>query len=189
MIAQVSGIVSNKTARSIIVDVHGLGYEVFCTKDLILRLGAGAEVTFFTHLNVKEDALDLYGFTSTVELNFFKLLLTVSGIGPKSALNILEVAKPEDIRRAVARQEPAILAVVHGIGKKTAEKIVLELKDKVEILEPDIMSDDQAVLEAITSLGYSQTEARAALRNLKGNEGVTIEDKVKAVLRSLSRAA
>jgi Holliday junction DNA helicase RuvA len=189
MIAQVAGKVVGKTPRSVVVSASGVGYEIFCTKDLLSKLPDGREVGLFTYLNVREDALELYGFTSSNDLAFFKLLLTVSGVGPKSALNILEVAKPDDIRRAVVAQDAGNLHAVHGLGKKTAEKLVVELKDKLESIEPggSSMSDDQAVLEAIVNLGYSTSEARAALQATKGVSG-GLEAKVKAALKSLSRS-
>ncbi len=189
MIAQVAGKVVGKTPRSVVVQASGVGYEIFCTKDLLTRLPDGKEVGLFTYLNVREDALELYGFASQNDLAFFKLLLGVSGIGPKSALNILEVAKPDDIRRAVVAQDAGNLHALHGLGKKTAEKLVVELKDKLEAIEPggSTMSDDQAVLEAIVNLGYSTNEARSALQATKGVAG-GLEAKVKAALKALSRS-
>lgn len=189
MIAQLKGTVVRRTDRTLVVDVAGVGYEVACTQDLIVRSKEGSDVTLATYLSVREDALDLYGFASADDLSFFRLLLTVSGVGPKSALNILEVAKPADIRRAVAAQDAASLHAVHGLGKKTAEKLVIELKDKVEGIVGGLSggsSDDQAVLEAITNLGYTAAEARAALK--AAPQGSSLEDRVKAVLKLLSRA-
>jgi len=187
MIAYVTGKVVSKTPRSVIIDTGGVGYEVFCTKDLLARLPDGAQAGLFTYLAVREDAQELYGFMSQSDLTFFKLLLTVSGIGPKSGLNILEVAKPDDIRRAVVNQDAGNLHAVHGLGKKTAEKLVVELKDKLEAVEPsNIYSDDQTVLEAIVGLGYSASEARNALRLTQG-KGSSVEEKVKLALKALSR--
>lgn len=187
MIAQISGKIAAKTTRSLVIDTGGVGYEVFCTKDLLVRMNDGKEVGLFTYLNVREDALELYGFASQADLSFFKLLLTVSGVGPKSALNILEVAKPDDIRRAVVAQDALGLHTVHGLGKKTAEKLVVELKDKLEGTDLGASySDEQAVLEAIVNLGYSTSEARQAVRAIAGQPG-TLEEKVKAALKSLSR--
>lgn len=187
MIVQIAGKVVAKTIRSVVIDTGGVGYEIFCTKDLIARLADGTIIGLFTYLNVREDLMELYGFASQADLLFFKLLLTVSGVGPKSALNILEVAKPEDIRRAVSAQNASILHAVHGLGKKTAEKLVIELKDKLESMEPQGgHSDDQAVLEAIITLGYSNSEARNALQTIKG-KGNTLEEKMRAALKALSR--
>ncbi|MFA4937179.1 MAG: Holliday junction branch migration protein RuvA [Patescibacteria group bacterium] len=188
MIAQISGKVIGRTERSIIVATGGVGYEVSCTTDLLSKLAEGAEVSLYTHLNVREDLMELYGFVKKDELHFFKLLLTVSGIGPRSALNILEAARPEEIRRAVVNQDASSLHAVHGIGKKTAERLVVELKDKLESgIAAGPAGDDQMVLEAIVNLGYSQSEARQAVRSIKDKAG-SIEEKVKAALKALSRA-
>ncbi len=187
MIAQISGKVVGKTARSVIIEAGGVGYEVFCTTDLLSKLAEGKKVVLYTHLNVREDLMELYGFIKKEDLQFFKLLITVSGIGPKSALNILEVARPEEIRRAVINQDAGGLHAVHGIGKKTAEKLVVELKDKLEAgVAAGPAGEDQTVLEAIINLGYSQNEARAAIKSIKDKAG-SIEDKVRAALKSLSR--
>lgn len=175
--------------RAVVIDVGGVGYEVLATQDVLTRCRIGAAITLATHLNVREDLMELYGFMSPDDLAFFKLLLTVSGVGPKSALNILEVAKPAEIRRAVAAQDAVSLHSVHGLGKKTAEKLVVELKDKVEGVVgggSGITSDEHAVLEAITNLGYSAAEARAALKAAPA--AGSLEERVKAVLKQLARA-
>ncbi len=187
MIAQILGKIVGKTERSVIVKAGGVGYEVFCTTDVLVKLAEGAEVTLYTYLNVRENLMELYGFIKKEELRFFKLLNNVSGIGPRSALNILEVARSEEIRRAVVNQDAGGLHAVHGIGKKTAEKLVIELKDKLEagvVIGP--LGEDQAVMEAIINLGYSQNEVRQAVKSIKDKSG-SIEDKIRAALKSLSR--
>ncbi|MFZ5390984.1 MAG: Holliday junction branch migration protein RuvA [Patescibacteria group bacterium] len=187
MIAQLIGQVAYKTDRNLIVNVNGVGYEVACNKDFLLSVKIDQTVKIFTYLAVREDALDLYGFVGLEELNFFKLLLTVSGIGPKSALNILDAAKPSDIKRAVVRQEPGLLQSIQGLGKKTAEKIVVELKDKVDYsLDGQGDSDESAILQAIIGLGYSAAEARVVVQSVRDQTG-TLEDKIKAALRLLGR--
>ena len=187
MIAQVVGKISGRTARALIVDTGGVGYEIYCTKDILANTKDGQTVKFFTHFNVREDAQELYGFIKADDLTFFKLLLNVSGIGPRSALNILDVAKPEEIRRAVSNQDAGSLHAVHGIGKKTADKIVVELKDKLELgIASGPVGEDETVMEAIINLGYSPSEARQAVRSIKDNGG-DLADKVKAALKSLGR--
>ncbi len=189
MISQLTGKVVRKTSRTLVLDVGGVGYEVMCIEDVLIRCKVGSEVTLATHLNVREDLMELYGFMSADDLGFFKLLLGVSGIGPKSALNILEVVKPADIRRAVATQDPANLHAVHGLGKKTAEKLVIELKDKLDAVVgggTGTSSDEQAVLEAIINLGYSAAEARSAVK--AAPQSGSLEERVKAVLKQLARA-
>ena len=187
MIAHISGVISGRTEKSFIVDSGSVGYEVFCTKDVLSKIRDGEQVKFFTFFNVREDAQELYGFLTQDELVFYKLLLNVSGIGPRSALNILEVAKPEEIRRAVINQDASTLHSVHGIGKKTAEKLIIELKDKMAVgVLSGPAGDEQVVLEAIINLGYSQNEARQAVRAVAGMSG-DLSDKVKAALKNLSR--
>ncbi len=186
MIAQLSGIIATVNEHALVVDVNGVGYEVACINDVLVDYKAGQTIKLFTYLSVREDALDLYGFVKAEDLEFFKLLLTVSGIGPKSALNILNSAKPAEIRQAIVEQNPGRLQTVQGLGKKTAEKLIHELKDKFGALEPISASDDQTILQAIVQLGYSLAEARQAVRLVQNQSG-SIEDKVKAALRSLSR--
>ncbi|MFA4818721.1 MAG: Holliday junction branch migration protein RuvA [Patescibacteria group bacterium] len=186
MIAQLNGVIAAKTERALIVDVNGVGYEVACPNQVLAEYRLGSEVKLFTYLSVREDALDLYGFLGADDLEFFKLLLTVSGIGPKSALSILNSAQPAEIKQAVVEQNAGRLQAVQGLGKKTAEKIIHELKDKFGAFESVAGSDEQIVLQAVIQLGYSLAEARQAVRAIQGEKG-TVEQKVKAALRSLSR--
>jgi len=147
----------------------GVGYKVFTTKENLSRLKLDAPIDFWTHLAVREDILDLYGFRDEDELGSFTLLLGVSGIGPKSALGILDVASSETLRSAIASGNASYLTTVSGIGKKTAEKIILELKDKVipgSSAGPAMPKGDIEALEAMRALGYSADEGRKALRNV-----------------------
>lgn len=153
---------------SCIVMAHGVGYRIAATGEVLAHLAVGTPAKLWTHLAVREDALDLYGFVDEQELRFFTLLLTVSGIGPKSALGILDIAPFETLLSAIASGNIAHLTSVSGIGKKTAEKIVLELKDKLPktTLDASALSGDVEALEAMRSLGYSAHEAREALRKV-----------------------
>lgn len=169
MIGHIEGSVVALRAGFSIISVQGIGYKVAATKQTLASLSLGMHASFWTHLAVRETALDLYGFPSEEELHFFDLLLTVSGIGPKSALAILDVASVETIRSAVARGNAGYLTTVSGIGKKTAEKIVLELRDKVGLGAggtSGIHKDDEEALEAMHTLGYTPAEARDALRKV-----------------------
>ncbi|MDP3985931.1 MAG: Holliday junction branch migration protein RuvA [Candidatus Veblenbacteria bacterium] len=188
MIAQLKGLVAYVTERSLVVDVGGVGYEVFVTRELAARQKVGSPVTLCTHLNVREDALELYGFVVAGDLSFFKLLLTVSGVGPKSALNILDAVSPDDVRRAVTAGDATTLHRLHGLGKKTAERLVTELKDKVEAVAgaPLATGDEGVVLEAITGLGYSLAEARQALKEVAG-QGNGLAERIKLALKYLGR--
>src|SRR3989338_10665102 len=131
MIGHLKGIVSAVRQGYAIISAGGVGYKVFATRELLLALKQDTEAVIWTHLAVRESILDLYGFSSEEELRLFELLLTVSGIGPKSALAILDIASVETLRSAVSAGNASYLTKVSGIGKKTAEKIVLELRDKV----------------------------------------------------------
>jgi len=169
MIGHLKGEVTAVRAGFAIVSAGGVGYKVFGTREVLLTLKQGAETALWTHLAVRETALDLYGFAMEEELRLFELLLLVSGIGPKSALAILDIASVETLRSAISGGNASYLTKVSGIGKKTAEKIVLELKDKVGAgIEGGAaaLHHDEEALEAMKALGYSQSEARDALRKV-----------------------
>ena len=192
MISLLSGTIAEFTDKYIVIDVQGLGYKVFVTNDSLHSLKKAKNVKIWTHLAVRENALDLYGFTSRKERDFFELLITVSGIGPKSALNILSLIAAESLANAIQSGSTTHLVKVSGIGKKTAEKIVLELKDKLGSLHEEGgkaftagMSSDADTIEALRSLGYSSDEAREALKNIDKNITDT-GAKVKAALKILT---
>lgn len=189
MIARLSGKVAYKGISHIIIDVGGVGYQVYLTRTAMgIAPAEGEEYSCFTYLAVRENALDLYGFENRAELEFFESLLGVSGIGPKSAIGILSVAPVDLLKSAIGSGEAAHLTRVAGIGKKTAEKIVVELRDKLgaEGGESGFSSEDADALEALQSLGYSLSEARDALQNIPSDiEGT--KDKLAAALRSLGK--
>lgn len=169
MIGFLEGDVRQTGEGCALVVVGGIGYIVALTKETRSSLRLGERATLFTHLAVREDALDLYGFQNELELSFFKLLLSVSGIGPKSALAIMDIASVDTLRSAIASGNAGYLTTVSGVGKKTAEKIVFELKDKLGALSmeiPTALRGDEEALEAMRSLGYSVAEARDALRKV-----------------------
>ena len=169
MIGYLEGDVQAIRAGFAIISAGGVGYKVSATKQALGSLRVGARASLWTHLAVRENALDLYGFANEEELRFFDLLLTVSGIGPKSALAILDIATTETLRSAIAGGNATYLTNVSGIGKKTAEKIIVELRDKVGLSEGGasaILKGDEEALEAMRSLGYSPQEAREALRKV-----------------------
>ncbi|MEK7463715.1 MAG: Holliday junction branch migration protein RuvA [Patescibacteria group bacterium] len=172
MISRLTGSIVHIDQKYIVIDVQGVGYKVATTADIMTRLSKEkVSVTLWTYLAVRENALDLYGFTSLSELNFFELLITISGIGPKTALGILNSASVETLETAIQTGDTSHIVKVSGIGKKVAEKIVLELKDKVEKVThtPEAktaLRGDADALEALKSLGYSQNEARDALKEL-----------------------
>lgn len=188
MIASLKGILTHMTDRFVIVDVGGIGYKVFMSGDSLHGLKNGQELFLWTYLAVREDALDLYGFTKKKDKDFFELLIGISGIGPKGALNILSAASSETLVSAIQSGSTAHLVKVSGIGRKTAEKIVLELKDKLGGLSgEDItvgMSSDMDVIKALKALGYDTDEAREALKKIP-REITETGAKVKAALKML----
>lgn len=169
MIGHIEGVVYAVRAGFAVIAVGGIGYKVAATREVLASLAAGKGAALWTHLAVRENAHDLYGFKTEEELRFFELLLTVSGIGPKSALAILDIASVEILRSAVAGGNASYLTKVSGIGRKTAEKIVLELRDKVGAFEDGssrALSGDEEALEALRALGYTPAEARDAVRKV-----------------------
>lgn len=169
MIGFLEGTVRALSAGRAIISVGGVGYKVAAVKQTLLKLTPGKDTSLWTHLVVREDVLDLYGFETEPELRFFEMLLTVSGVGPRSALAILDIASIETMRTAIARGNSEYLTKVSGIGRKTAEKIVIELREKVGVGDEGTslaLKGDEEALEAMRSLGYSPAEARDALRKV-----------------------
>lgn len=188
MIGYVQGTVRAVRPNYLILDVQGVGYKLYTLKETIARAQTGTWA-FWTHLAVREDALDLYGFVDEEELRFFELLLTVSGIGPRSALAILDIASVETLRSAIAAGNAGYLTNVSGIGKKTAEKIVLELRDKVQggaTSHSGSLKGDEEALEAMRSLGYSAAEARDTLRKVP-SEFQTGSERLREALKLLGK--
>ncbi len=169
MIGHLKGSVIANRPSFVILSCGGVGYKVAATRATLIALQEGVEASLWTHLAVREDLLDLYGFETEEELHVFGLLLSVSGIGPKSALAIVDIASVETLRSAISTGRSEYLTKVSGIGKKTAEKIVLELRDKIGIgadLDNASLRGDEEALEAMRALGYSAAEARDALRKV-----------------------
>ena len=192
MISFLRGPIIETGNRYAVLDIQGIGYKVYMTDDAIHTLKAGQEMTIWTHHIVREDAQDLYGFISQKERSFFELLISISGIGPKSALNILSLVSSETLASSIRSGSVAHLVKVSGIGRKTAEKIVLELKDKMGGISSDDptlsagMSSDMDALEALKALGYETDEAREALKKISPDISDTSK-KVKAALKELGR--
>ncbi|OHA26200.1 MAG: Holliday junction DNA helicase RuvA [Candidatus Taylorbacteria bacterium RIFCSPHIGHO2_02_FULL_46_13] len=190
MIGKITGIVSYKGAGYVIVDTAGVGYKVFIKQATMEELGklGTKPAELWTYLAVKENAMELYGFVHRETLEFFELLLTVTGIGPKTALAILNIAPVPTLRSAIASGDASHLTKTTGIGTKRAERLVMELKDKFEITEREggAHQDTSDVIEALKALGYSQKEARDALQKLP-KDSATPEAKIKQALKTLGR--
>lgn len=195
MIRMVSGQVIYTGKNYVIVQIGsdggGIGLRVFVPEATLARHRAGSSVALHTYLQVRESELSLYGFETTEELSIFELLLGVSGIGPKVALSTLSSLTPDALRLAVANKEPGIVARVPGVGKRTAEKIVLELQGKLGATEGTLaqlattMDADSEVIDALTALGYSVVEAQRAVQKVPSS--ITgIEERLRAALSQFS---
>lgn len=187
MIASLKGVVAFRGLKYLVVETGGVGYRVYMSDFDLGKAGKeGSDIALHIHHHVREDSMDLYGFFSRSELDFFESLISISGIGPRSALGILGVGPVDQLRRAIAAGDIRHLTKVSGIGKKTAEKIVLELKDKLSggAEHATFTSGDADALEALVSLGYSQDEAREALRGVP-SEITAVAARVQQALRTL----
>lgn len=193
MIGSLRGEIIDKEEGGLVIDVGGVGYYLQAPTTLVDMLEIGVRTQLFTHLYVREQELTLFGFPDKEELELFRTLLKVQGIGPKVALAILSHIPAETLRQAIAREEAALLARVPGIGPKKAKQIVFALKDKVGyedifVSTTPISDTDSEVIAALTTLGYSVVEAQAALQQLsKEARGEPVEEKVRLALSSLAR--
>lgn len=167
MIGSIKGKIILKTEKFLLVETNGVGYKVNVIADTLAKTQKEEDIFLFIHTHVREDIFDLYGFADRQELEFFEMLLSVSGIGPKSALVILSIASIETLKKAIGTGDTGYLTKISGIGRKTAEKIVIELRDKVgKEKEGGSLQVELDALEALKSLGYSQSQAREALKKI-----------------------
>jgi Holliday junction DNA helicase RuvA len=184
MIARLRGTVVGSTPEGLVLDVNGVGYLVAATPSVLRKAAPGDELTVETYLNVREDALNLYGFADRAERELFTQLLTVNGVGPKVALAIVSGSPAEELRRAIVREDAARFQAIPGIGKKTAERIVLELKEKVEATAVAAIGSESPHLvarDALVELGYSVTDAERALAET--DTDASPEERVRQALR------
>lgn len=188
MIGFLKGVVAFKESPFLVLETNGVGYKVSVTSGLLAVLKQGEMVALFTHLAVRDDALDLYGFLERGELSFFELLLTVPGIGPRSALAILNLASLHELAAAIAAGDSVYLTNVSGVGKKSAAKIIVELKDKVALLAPQksasVLKEEMGALEALKALGYGAPEAKDALSRIP-TESIGTSERVRVALKLL----
>lgn len=196
MFSYIKGDLVEISSDSIVVENNGIGFQVFIPGALISSLPSiGNEIKIYTYFQVKEDVMNLYGFLAKDDLNVFKLLLTVNGIGPKGALAILSTITPDDLRFAVLAGDSKAISKAPGIGNKTAQRLIIELKDKLSI--EDVMNKEEEGLvlpknddsrneavQALVALGYSQSEAFKAVNKVEG-EGLDTEDILKMALKKM----
>ena len=189
MIGRIKGQIIESNPPHILVDVHGVGYEIDVPMSTFYNLPSlGSEVTLLTHMVVREDAQLLYGFLTAQERETFRLLLKVSGIGARTALSILSGLSVADLVNAVATQQSSLLTRVPGIGKKTAERLILELKDKLTSTLPGVTVDNinsatSDIINALIGLGYSEREATLAVKKLP--EGMSVSDGIRMALQNM----
>lgn len=191
MIAHVKGIVTEKMLTSLIVDVHGVGYEVNVAAGDYDRAVLHDEVTFYTHHHIREQSQELFGFSSLAAKKLFELLITIQGVGPKAAMAILSLGDSETVRNAIANNDSAFVAKASGVGKRIAERVIVDLSDKVGLplkydndlqtgISTPLTHSDEA-LEALMALGYSLADATRALEGVPTN--LSTADRVTQALR------
>jgi len=191
MISSLSGTIRHKDMHSVVLDVSGVGYKIMVQDEVALEAIPSEPAFFWTHLAVRETALDLFGFPERDTLEIFELLITISGIGPKTAMGILNLASPATLREAVSTGETSYLTRVSGIGRKNAEKIVLELKDKIKNIDIDPARNTRSegvALEALISLGYNERDSREALKKVP-KDVHEVSERVKFALKNLAQNA
>lgn len=193
MISYLKGSVLLKKNNYLILLVGGVGYQVFATEKTLFALKEDAETALYTHHYIKEDASDLYGFLNLPELELFKNLIAISGVGPKSALSVMATASVEDIISAILAENPTLLRTVSGIGPKTAERIVVELKSKIGKLAREISPAgtsaaprDMEVIEALIGLGYSRKEVVEAVKQVP-NDVTETSQRIRETLKLLGK--
>ncbi len=198
MIALLRGTLAYKSSDHVIIDVGGVGYRLFIPLSTFYSLPETGDVSLFTHTHVREDAILLYGFLSMEEKELFGILISISGIGPKLAVNILSHIPAKDLKRAIASGDIKRLSSLPGIGKKTAERLVLELKDKVgpihDLPEADEVQSNTSggdisndVISALINLGYKENQARKVLESMELAPDLTMEEALKGALKVLVR--
>lgn len=204
MISFLKGELADMTDGTVVLDVNGVGYEVLVPAQLLSMLeGVGQSLKLYTYMQVREDAVVLFGFLTRDDLMMFKLLIGVNGVGPKAGLNILSTLGADDLRFAILADDAKRIAKAPGIGGKTAQKIILELKDKLDLEEAfekklassqisaeaavaagsDVMQD---AVQALVALGYGSTEALKVVRSVKPTEDMDVEDILKEALRKMA---
>ncbi|SFL82107.1 Holliday junction branch migration protein RuvA [Pelosinus propionicus] len=195
MIGYVRGTVSHLAVDHCFIDVQGIGYRIFIAQSTRQKITIDAVVSLFTYMYVREDALMLYGFYTQDEYNLFLQLTSISGIGPKVAMGILSAIDPQQFRLAISQKNIGILTKLPGVGKKTAERVILELKDKIGLMTEDDLNEDhiadravmtgdvvEEVLQALLALGYNQNEIMPVLKRIE-KSGHSVEELLKLALR------
>lgn len=200
MISFVKGPVAEIFEDTVVIECGNIGYEIHVPVSVLQRLpGVGREAKLYTYFQVREDAMCLYGFLNRQDLQIFKQLISVNGIGPKGALGVLSALSPDDLRRAIVSGDAKAISKAPGVGAKTAQRIILDLKDKIDLKEflLPVLTEEESTgsiaggvageaIEALTALGYSSVEAGRAVKKVEVTESMTAEDVLKASLKHLA---
>lgn len=190
MISHIKGTLEEKFGNSIIVDVHGVGYEITVTSLDFESLNLTDNVKLYTYQKVSENDISLYGFTSLAAKKLFELLLSVNGIGPKAAISILSLASPEEVRNAIANADSAFVSKATGVGKKSAERVIIDLSDKVGLPThygatvanlPSAKKENDEALDALIALGFPLKEATAALEHV--DPSLPVDERIRLALK------
>jgi holliday junction DNA helicase RuvA len=187
MIGSIKGKITHKSANYVIVETSGVGYKIFLPQVIMLTQKAGDEVNLVTHTYVREDQITLYGFETLAQLEFFELLLTVSGVGPKSAMGIMSLSSLDMIKSAIASGDAGVFKKVSGIGSKTAERVIVELREKLrdQGVSAPVAQEHSDALEALMGLGYREQESRDVLKTIPPEK--TLQEKIKIALKALGK--
>lgn len=200
MISFVKGPVAEIFEDTVVIECGNIGYEIHVPVSVLQKLpGVGREAKLYTYFQVREDAMCLYGFLNRQDLQIFKQLISVNGIGPKGALGVLSALSPDDLRRAIVSGDAKAISKAPGVGAKTAQRIILDLKDKIDLKEflLPVLTEEESTgsitggvageaIEALTALGYSSVEAGRAVKKVEVIESMTAEDVLKASLKHLA---
>ncbi len=192
MIAHLVGTITEKLPTSVIIDVHGVGYEVVVATPDLERVNLGDETKFYTHHAIRDNSEDLYGFSSLAAKRLFEMLISVSSVGPKATMSILSLGSTEDVRNAIANTDSAFIAKAAGVGKKSAERIIVDLRDKVgapsrygtsgELPSLANTTKNDEALDALIALGFPLKEASAALAEV--DPKLPVEERIKLALKN-----
>lgn len=192
MIAHIAGVITEKFLNSVIVDVHGVGYELTISAPDAEVVNLDDQVKFYTYHSVRENGEDLYGFLSLAAKKLFEMLISVNGIGPKAAISILSLSTPEEVRNAIANDDTAFISKASGVGKKSAERVIVDLRDKVGlpshygrseafVTQNTSKGPEDEALDALIALGFPLKEATAALADVDPN--LSTEERVREALK------
>lgn len=196
MISYISGVIDTVEKDKVIIDHNGIGYGIFMPASALEMLGAGESVKIYTYFSVREDAMQLFGFLTREELNLFKLLIGVSGVGPKGAIAIISACPGDSLHMAILSGDAKTISKAQGIGNKTAQRIIIELKDKLDLEEMIEINNNKEsgiqtngiqsdAIEALVALGYSQSDAFNAVKKIKNCENMDVEQLLKMALKNM----